>query len=141
MIQNMGGFTNDYTVRQQEISLEKAMLGSECYLDKANFCARDAKLQLEDSGRDLVIRMNAYVAAQRLKEREVTVSVSIERYATCWDMFKATYFPKWLLKRFPANCKEFTNTNSKKFTAAVCYPDVVMPDQRKFYVFTEGILS
>lgn len=133
-----GFMPDEYSVRPTEVPLEKVLLRSNYRFDKSHFCAHDAKIRIFDEAPYyLAAQLDAYVTTQRLKEREVTATVSIERYTTWWDMFKATYFPKWLQKHFPVDKREFTNSNTVRYTALACYPDFLMKDQRHYFVFME----
>lgn len=71
---------------------------------------RDAALE------SLVYTMSRHLATETLD------SIVIEYHETWWDAFKARWFPKWAIRRWPAV------TIRREIDVKAYYPDVSLPD-------------
>lgn len=80
-------------------------------------------IEVERWGDDMVLQLNAFIPSFQ-KPITVEVTAHIVRPATWWDFFKETYFPQFLLERFPVVYKDEYATNTKTIYAALCFPEL-----------------
>lgn len=64
------------------------------------------------------VRLKKYVWSERLADESVSWPT------TWWDAFKARWFPRWALRRWPA---KYSHADFRIYRG---YPDLVLPDQK-----------
>ena len=87
----------------------------------------------QEVGKSLVFKLKTQVLASDLGEIEKAISYP----STWWQMFKDSYFPRWLLKRFPIIYKKQT----WKIKGWATYPhfDKIIPGERAVFKMVESL--
>ena len=66
------------------------------------------------------------------KETEKQVYFYYAHPANWWEMFKQSYFPQWLLGRFPVRQKEIRESKTVKFVETEIFKDLSMEDKQRW---------
>lgn len=112
---------------------EKECIRTSCRFNVDNIEIHQFKVPpLERSFNDEVYyEINAYFLKKQLG------NYVVKRHETWWDHFKETYFPVWLLQRFPVKYTE------EKLTISMCLPETNIPlisTENKFFVIMKRMV-
>jgi len=92
----------------------------------------------ENITQDLVFQLSQKVLGKKMSEETMTYTVVF--FATWWEHFKSTYFPEFLLKRFPVKLK--TKEVERKNVWNICphYDGAFSKDVRhiEFVTYEQG---
>lgn len=72
---------------------------------------------------EMVLRLKASIWSEKLQDETVTLEVKHMSFLTWWDHLKATHFPTWAIKRWPAKFKVIVNSKSHTFRTVALLPD------------------
>lgn len=90
-----------------------------------NYSNLEAKSMIDSVSQDMVLRLEANIASQKVGVLRVP--------ATWWEHFKDTKFPAWAKKRWPIKWTEYQ--------ARVLYPNIALPNSHQPYFRFDRIVS
>ena len=81
--------------------------------------------------RGMVLSIQAYVLAEEVDCRHRDVSFVFKFPSTWWQHFKQSYYPEWLLRKFPVRYSESIGKKRVIFRRLATYPkaNIAIPDR------------
>ena len=124
--------TNEDFAVAKQIILQKYAIWKEAQVALPAMLTKNARVSIEMlASFDMVSRIAADIQAWALAEVHEAKKATEWRYRSWWDHFKATHFPAWLLKRYPA--EKDTWTVFEPITVRVC-PHISLPENDRSHL-------